>query len=117
MHNKPLLSPNKENISKILNPKLKLNSTIPRNVLENSNYDNLKKHIPSYSLDIDTKTATFNSHSNPKKESIDNSTIPTKITTNIPLDFNRYTISTTIPSSHNTNQTKPNSIPLKSNYF
>lgn len=114
MYTKPLLSPNKENITKILNPKLK--SNIQRNILDNSNYDNIKNHLPTSSVELGSKS-TFNTISSQNKENIDNSTIPSKITTNIPIDFNRISISTTIPTSHNVNQTKSTSIPLKSNYF
>jgi DNA repair exonuclease SbcCD ATPase subunit len=116
MYNKPLHGLNKENITKILNPKLKSNTTIPRSILENSNYENIKSHLPSTLLELSTKSP-YDRITNQNRESNDNSTIPSKITINKPLDYNRFTITTSIPSSHNTTQAKATSIPLKSNYF
>jgi len=116
MYTKPLLSPNKENIAKILNPKLKtsnLNLNIQRNILDNSNYDNIKSHLPTTGLDLGgSKISSYNPISSQNKENIDHSTIPSKSSTNPSLDFNRLSISIN-PSTKETTT----SIPLKSNYF
>jgi len=122
MFNKPLLSPTKENITKILNPKLKSNLGLQRNILENSNFDNIKTHLPTSNLDIGNKTSTYNPISSQNKENIEYSTIPIKTTTTTtagthsPLDFNRLSISNNISSS-NQPPKSTTSIPLKSNYF
>ncbi|OUM69713.1 hypothetical protein PIROE2DRAFT_2351, partial [Piromyces sp. E2] len=121
MYNKPLLSPTKENITKILNPNLKSNLNIQRNILENSNFDNVKSHLPSSTLDLGNKTSTYNPISSQNKENIEYSTIPIKTTTTTtgthsPFDLNRLSLSNNISSS-NQQPKSTTTVPLKSNYF
>ncbi|ORX58520.1 hypothetical protein BCR36DRAFT_276662, partial [Piromyces finnis] len=122
MYNKPLLSPTKENISKILNPDLKsnLDQKFQRTNLGNSNYDNIKTHFSSSVLDLGNKTTSYNPISSQNKENIEPSTIPLKTTTsglNSSLNFNNHLTATKNISTSSQPSKTTTSVPLKSNYF